>query len=376
MNYMPNQYLQKVDFLKQELIILYNYIPRLIEKTSILVNLSPNYYTNGKEETLLTEDNRGNYWIIATEDDIYWLFPISKLNGKINPRVNEAFNLLFHNHNYQNSDSSKFILKKPAKVYPAKNQEGWILAEPGFIEFGNLPLLLIETSNGTVHHSGVIQQNLISSISRDEFADYTKKTDSEIHQLKLQVQQLTEEQEKIDTDIKKIKDKYNKLENGVKLPVKEENNRSINNQVENNQQETISTQHQVANTSNSLNLNPEELRIVETYNSNPVLISQQARQVSETSSSIQNRSRGINEAVVLERQSQGLYWLFGKDILYLMPRRGFKLNRSTVDTFRALFQCQGSKATSKLKLLKPATVVMIDNTKNWQLTEKGIIEFE
>ncbi|MEA5577358.1 hypothetical protein [Anabaena sp. UHCC 0451] len=371
---MPINNLEKVDFSEQELIILYNYIPRLIEKTAILVNLSPNYYTNGTQETLLTEDNRGNYWIIATDNDIYWLFPITKLNGKINPSVNEAFNLLFQNHNYNNSDTREFILKKPAQVYPARNAEGWILTQPGLIEFGNLPLLPIAASNGKVNNSAVVQKNLIQSVSQDEFTDYTNKTDSEIHQLKSQIQQLIEQREKFKLEIQEIQNKYSELENKIKLPVQELTQNS--HQTENNQQEIISNQQQAVNTANSLTVTPEELHIVETYNSNPVVISQQARQVSETSSSIQNRSQGINEAVVLERQNQGLYWLFGRDTLYLMPKRGFSFSRSTIDTFRALFQIRGSRVTSRFKLLKPAKVVMIGSSQTWQLTEKGIIEFE
>jgi hypothetical protein len=373
---MESQHIKKVDFSEKELIILYNYIPRLIEKSAILVNLSPNYYTNGKQETLLTEDTRGNYWIIATDYDIYWLFPITKLNGKINPSVNEAFNLLFQNHNYDNSYNREFILKKPAKVSPVRNTENWILAEPGFIDFANLPLLPIEALNGKDNNSPIIEQNSIPSVSQDDFENYIYKTDSEINQLKSQIQELTQAREHIETDIKEIKDKYSDLENRVKLPVKAENNISTNNQVESNQPETTSNQHHSINTATALNLTPEESRIVETYNSNPVVISQQAKQVSETNTSITKRSQGINEAVVLEKQAQGHYWLIGRETLYLMPRRGFNINRSTVDTFKALFKCHGSKATNKFKLIKPAKLVMIGSSQTWQLTERGIIEFE
>ena len=373
---MPTNHLEKLDFSEKELIILYNYSPRLIEKSAILVNLSPHYYTNGKPETSLTEDTRGKYWVIATDYDIYWLFPITKLNGKINPSINKAFDLLFQNHNYDNSDTHEFILKKPAKVYPATNTDSWILAEPGFIDFGSLPLLPIELLNGEDHNSSIIKQNSISSVSQDEFDDYVHKVDSEINRLQSQIQELTQARERIETDIKEIKDKYSDLENRVKLPVKAENNIATNNQVENNQPEKTPNQHYSINTATSLDITPEESRIVETYNSNPVVISQQAKQVCETNTSIEKRSQGINEAVVLEKQAQGHYWLVGREVLYLMPRRGFNINRSTVDTFKALFKCHGSKATNKFKLIKPAKVVMIGSSQTWQLTERGIIEFK
>ncbi|MDZ7957864.1 MAG: hypothetical protein RMY34_08140 [Aulosira sp. DedQUE10] len=371
---MQSNHVVQVDFSEKELIILYNYIPRLIEKCAILVNLSSNYYTSAKQEILLTEDNRGNYWIIATDYDIFCLFPVAKLNGKINPRVNEAFNLLFEFQNYENSDIREFILKKPAKVYPARSREGWILEEAGFVDFTNSSLLSVEALNGKVNKSPLIPENLIRQVSRKEFEEYINKFETEINQLKAQVQHLTEAQEEIQTKMAEINNKHSNLE--TQLPLTEGNSSYSNYQVETTQQETTSNQDNSINIFTRLNLTPEELLIVETYNSNPVIISQKAKQVSETNSSIEKRREGSNEAIVIEKQPQGYYWLVGRDTLYLVPRRGFNINRSTVDTFKALFKCQGSKVTSKFKLIKPAKVVMIGNSSNWQLIERGIIEFE
>jgi len=370
---MQANHVVKVDFSEKELIILYNYIPRLIEKSAILVNLSPNYYTSAKQEILLTEDPRGNYWIIATDYDIYWLFPVAKLNGRVNPRVNEAFNFLFEFQNYENSDSREFILKKPAKVNLARSREDWIIEEAGFLDFGNSPLLSIDALNGKVDKSPLIQEDSITQVSRKDLEEYIDKVDAEINQLKTRVQQLTEGREQIKTEIKEIKEQYSSLQN--KLPMREENGSSTNHNVETPQQETTSNQHHSI-TSTSLNLTPEELRIVENYNSNPVIISQQARQVAETNASIEKRINGSHEAVFLERQPQGHYWLVGTERLYLMPKRGFNINRSTVDSLKALFKCQGSKVTSKFKLIKAAKVSMIGNSQTWQLNERGIIEFE
>ncbi len=371
---MEMQNIEKVDFSENELIILYNYIPRLIEKSAILVNLSPSYYTNGKQEILLTEDTKGNYWVIATDYDIYWLFPIATLKGKFNHHVNEALNLLFEFKNYENSENREFTLKKPAKVYPAISREGWILESTGFLDFTNLRLLSIETSNGNSNKIPLIQENSTLQLSQKEFEEYRSKVEAEINLLKMQVQQLTEAREQFKTEIKEIKDRYFSLE--TQLPATAEHNSSSNHQVENTQEVKISNQDNSINISTELNLTSEELRIVETYNYNPVIISQQAKQVSETTTSIEKRSQGINDTVVLEKQSQGHYWLVGKETLYLMPRRGFKINRSTVDTFKALFQFRGSKVPSKFKLIKPAQVAMIINSQTWQLTERGIIEFE
>ena len=44
--------------------------------------------------------------------------------------------------------------------------------------------------------------------------------------------------------------------------------------------------------------------------------------------------------------------------------------------FECMFKCQGSQATDKFKLIKPAKVVMIGSSQTWQVTERGIIEFE
>ncbi len=75
---MLNNSFKKVDYSEWECLLLYNYIPRLIEKYAILVNISPNYYTSGIKEVLFTESPRGEYWIIINNKDICWLFPVAK----------------------------------------------------------------------------------------------------------------------------------------------------------------------------------------------------------------------------------------------------------------------------------------------------------
>ncbi|MEA5581770.1 hypothetical protein VB620_10520, partial [Nodularia harveyana UHCC-0300] len=333
---------------------------------------------------LLTENNRGDYWVLVTDDDIYWLFPVSRQNRRINPRISEIVQILFDCQDYENSDTCEFILKKPAKVSPARSGDGWILEEQGVLDFSSSSFLEIKPVNGRIAQNQlqlelshkVEQQNSFSAVSRDEFDDYIHQSEGEIGQLKLQIQQLKEMQQKLQVEIQKVKEFSSSLE--TKFQQAEEPKTSINHQVEAHQQKTISDQDTPMKTSTIVNLNSQEVRIVEAYNSNPAIISQTAKQVSETTASIDKRRQGNSEAIVLEKQAQGYYWLIGREQFYLMPKNGLKINRATVESLEALFDFQGSKVTSqsKFKLIKPAKVAVIVTSQSWQLTERGIIEFE
>ncbi|MTJ52373.1 hypothetical protein FJR38_06665 [Anabaena sp. UHCC 0253] len=374
---MQNDSSNKVDYSEWECLILYNYIPRLIEKYAILVNISAHYYTSGNQEISLTENPKGDYWIIASDNNIYWLFPNTKLKSRINTPKKEVLSKLFEFYNYENSDSREVILKKPAQVFPSSSGEGWILAKQGIIDFNNSSFLeIINANNKSSENIPKLkvnqnneQQNLITQVSREEFNEYILESQKEIIQLKSQVQQLIEIQQRLQGEIERINENYGSLE------TKLENN-FPNHQIATLPEKTTSQQEKLINTSSSVNLNAQELRIVEAYNSNPVIISQQAKQVAETNTSIEKRIQGNIEAIVLEKQAQGYYWLIGREQLYVMPRKHLNINRATVESIRILFECKGSKATSKFKLLKPAKVVMIGNSQTWQLTERGIIEFE
>lgn len=394
--------MQKVDYSERECIILYNYIPRLIEKYAILVNISEQYYQSSNRELLLTESQQGKYWVINSDHDdhdIYWLFPVTKLNGRINPHENEIFNLLFNCQNFSNVNSLQFTLKKPAQVYLSSSGEGWILQKTGILDFSNSSLLEVAEDNGkTIENklsveshtqnetTNIVPSNIVPSVSKSEFQQYIEQSQGEIeqlnNQLNYQIQQLITSQQQLKEEIKLLNDKYNALDSKL-VNIESANSQSSenNSQVSSEEkvQETVQeiTKQTSTPVNSAVHLSPQEIQIVEMYNSNQfIAIAQRANTVSETNYSIENRSQGKNEAVVLEIQPKGYYWLcVTRDQLYVMPIKYLTINQTTVASLRVIFEYQG-KETSKFKLIKPAKVVMIENTKTWQLTEKGIIQFE
>ncbi|MBD2360299.1 hypothetical protein H6G36_03635 [Anabaena minutissima FACHB-250] len=80
-----------------------------------------------------TKSNIASYWVIATEDDNYWLLP--KGNLRINAYNYETVNRLFECDNYKFDIDCEFILVKLAKVSLNQNREQWQLLEPGRLQF-------------------------------------------------------------------------------------------------------------------------------------------------------------------------------------------------------------------------------------------------
>jgi hypothetical protein len=386
--------MEKVDYSENECVILYHYIPRLIEKYAVLVNISEQYYHTGNQELLLTESQQGKYWVIICEnndDDIYWLFPVTKLNGRINPDENEIFSLLFNCQNFTNISSLKFTLKKPTQVYPHSSGEGWILQKPGILDFSNSSLEDVEENNPFIEsgknptfvESHPQTENTVNLVSQLEFQQYIQHSKSELNQLNFKIQQLVTSQQQLKAEVKLVRDKSHTLETKL-VNIESENNQIIENTDVSSPLEEVETKVQEVTQPTSppvniaVNLSPQEIQIMEVYNSNQFTnISQRATTISETVSSIENRRQGNNEEVVLEINPKGYYWLYitRDKLFYVMPIKYLTINQTTVSSLRVIFAYQG-KETSKFKLVKPARVVMIEKTRTWELIEKGIIEFE
>ncbi len=136
---MESDYLNLVDYSEQELLILYNCIPKIFNSVAISVNISHDHFSSGNKEILLIEDPKGKgmYWVISTQEEVHWLVPVPQRSRKINSHAIESLKRLFECQNSEQSNDWKFILKKLAKVSPSTNEKSWILEEAGFIDFGN-----------------------------------------------------------------------------------------------------------------------------------------------------------------------------------------------------------------------------------------------
>jgi len=349
--------MKKVDYSETECLILYNYIPRLIEKYAILVNISDEYYHSysSNSKILLIENHRGKYWIIKSHNsdtDVYWLFPFAKFNGRINPHENEILNLFFNYHNYENSDSFKFILKKPAKVYPASNGEGWILEKQGILDFSNLSSLesFQDDEKTTQDNPNIEQHAILSQVSKIEFNEYIDKSLGEINHLKLQIQQLLAGHHKLETEIQLVKEEYHNLQ--IMIYTESNNEPDLSN-----------------------NLDNEVFNLVKNYN-------QQANfpdriEVSETESSKAQRWSGGQKPAIFEPNltNRGEYWIINNQ--YLVPKPKQKINLYSYQVLSAFFECDNyeENAADNMTLVKPAQVSLIDGEEKWQLEEIGELQF-
>ncbi len=83
------------------------------------------------------------------------------------------------------------------------------------------------------------------------------------------------------------------------------------------------------------------------------------------------------EDVILEKQSQGVYWLFldnGKNLL--VPKHTLKIRQDEIKEVQSLFECLGYREDShnNFVLVEPAVLTQ-QGSGTWQLKEKGKLQF-
>ncbi len=376
--------LKLVDYSEWELLILYNYIPRLINQAVIAVNISSNYYTSGSKEVLLTEDAKGSYWIISTKENIDWLLPDPKLIRKLNPHSIQSVKLLFKCQNYEESDSGNFILKKLAKVTLSMNRQDWILEEPGFLDFGDSLSLDIEQIQKSHPQIKLASQPKHKDIvSREEFEETINQAEVERNQLQLQIQQLIETQVKIQSEFKIVNEQHNtsvrKNQSQIQQLMESQVKLQSEFQVMKEQYTTLVSyyKNQIPITSPSQVLFNYESQLVATYNSNPHSLLKKAITVSETYSTFEKRRNGYNIKPILEESNPGYCWIIKEgNEQYLVPKDDTKINERNFDLISVLFNCIGyqQRQSNNFILLKPAKVS--SKGKQWEFIEAGEIRFE
>jgi len=86
-----------------------------------------------------------------------------------------------------------------------------------------------------------------------------------------------------------------------------------------------------------------------------------------------------------ERQPNGKFWIIagwiaanGKRFDYLVPKGNFQLkNMHNVESMKASFVCNGSdNARARIKVIQPGVVLPLGNSEQWQLEERGQLQFE
>ena len=178
----------KISLSISQLVELYNDVPKILSAYIIKVSLTAQSYrkqTQGK--IFLEQDGNGNYWIINTENDSYWLVP--NINLRINIHKLKTLKLLFECKGKQSTDTSDFVLHKPARVSLISSGKEWKLEEQGELEFGN-----------SSHLSKVQSELEQTKDERDQILFLLDEVNYERKELRLQIQKLQNRLEILEQD--------------------------------------------------------------------------------------------------------------------------------------------------------------------------------
>jgi hypothetical protein len=201
----------------------------------------------------------------------------------------------------------------------------------------------------------------------------------DIDNFQIELNEIYKSLNRLDQKIKEIENRYQNPTNQTYLSTY--TNTGTNQPLNQNRQVGYIHQSVNSNLYSQSDISNSDSNLLSAYNLNSRSLSQSATTVSESEYTAEQRRLGRSVRSILESNNRGNYWILSEGSNeYLFPKRGIKINEHNYHTITAFFECMfkyhGSQATNKFKLIKPAKVVMIGSSQTWQVTERGIIEFE
>ena len=125
----------KIDFSKNKLVEIYSDCPQVLSSNVVTVSVTADSYRQKTQgQIFLERTGRGNYWIIATKNEKYWLLPNSNIS--INLHKLKTIQFLFECIGEYSSSNGDFTLSQPARVSILPNRQ-WKLEQKGKLVFGN-----------------------------------------------------------------------------------------------------------------------------------------------------------------------------------------------------------------------------------------------
>ncbi|MBD2360303.1 hypothetical protein H6G36_03655 [Anabaena minutissima FACHB-250] len=413
-----------------DLIEIYNHAPQILQKQAIKVSLTENSLIHkSNEPIILTSAKNGNYWIIATTEEDYWLFP--KDNIKIDNFNLETFKCLFNFDNYHLQVASLLTLIKPAKISLMPNGREWKLEKLGKIAF-------IESSSSIDLKTQLELANQEITQLQLKLNEITKKSyllQENLNQLHPELQRERQERQQLlslietklnqqGNEISYIKNYVAEIKNqnlsatskvdipdSLILTIKKflhdtrilifteinQHNLTYHNQKKEevktyykqlvsiikefeNKQSDTSPEHSIYNP--KLHYIPSWLK---SYNQNPESFEKyQHIPVSITDESVHQCRLGCSQPIILEYNKKGNYWIFsdnnnGSLELCLVPKANLKINEYGLETVKFLFEVleENFGNYTKIKVIFPAILMSVQDEKwQWQLKSLGKLEFE
>jgi len=231
-----------VNISESELVQVYNDVPKVLFKNSIITELTSKSYRDENEPIFLENDENGKYWIITTDRDKFFLVP--SINIKSNIYKLKTVKKLFYFCGDTPSVESHFILVKPAKVSSQSSGKQWKLAERGILEFNNpflqLPLELeanilefpdiqINAEDSNLEIQKVAKQLDDLRLEFQQSQQERNKLELQIDDLRLEFNQSQQERKRLESQIEQFSDRFNDL--NVKLNQSQQDGKMLKSQI-------------------------------------------------------------------------------------------------------------------------------------------------
>ncbi|WP_180982339.1 hypothetical protein [Cylindrospermopsis raciborskii] len=125
-----------VNISEEEIIEVYNEVPRVLLRNSIVTQLTDEGYRDGDQPIILQPDDYGNYWLIVSNADNIFVIPSIEVKSKIY-RLRKIMAKVFDFQGDSLSTDNYYLLIKPARFQSLPSGREWKLEEKGILEFTN-----------------------------------------------------------------------------------------------------------------------------------------------------------------------------------------------------------------------------------------------
>ncbi len=332
------------------LVQTYNRDPRSLWKNALEVGETEASFNNrqsGKNTNITLSNRKRGIYAVIEERDNYFLIPSKHF--RITDNNYKTIQAFFECREYQKDYSDRFYLVEPAKLSSMPDGKEWILEQKGILNFNpDYPVVELR------------KQLEKANKEKEQFQSKLEEIENEKQQLRSQVTKLTQ----------RVNDRKDLTYSNVQSPPVEAN--------QNSQSQPSYRNKNTAKSSYQAVSSPPPV-LVETYNRDSRSSTRGAIEVSETQKSISDRSIGKSKKVTLETKNRGTYAILKEgSINYLVPSKYLRITDNNYLTVQALFECRNYKKRHPkggFNLIKPAIVNTISANQQWQLQERGVLEF-
>jgi hypothetical protein len=86
----------------------------------------------------------------------------------------------------------------------------------------------------------------------------------------------------------------------------------------------------------------------------------------------------LPQEIIFQKQLKGQYWITKvDDFYYLVPKLNILITKLSYQSLQNFFECYSYKPgiSTKIQLLKPARVCVVEDEQEWEFIQKGVIQF-